>query len=145
MVSSPIAFVFLTACLVAAAAIDLRTRRVPNVLTLSLTAAGLGCAAAGVGSVSFRSAVLAFFVGLALMLPGYVFGATGAGDVKLLAAAGTLLGVPHVVTAFLYAAIAGGAMALVIAVQRRSLASTVSRTRQLVLANAGATAAIGYD
>jgi prepilin peptidase CpaA len=53
------------------------------------------------------------------MLPGHVFGRTGAGDVKLLAAGGTLLGPAATVTAFLVMAVAGGVIALVIAVRSR--------------------------
>ena len=50
-------------------------------------------------------------VGLALMLPGHVLGATGAGDVKLMAAVGAIVGPALVVRAFLYTAIAGGVLA----------------------------------
>ena len=54
-------------------------------------------------------------LGLAFMLPGHLFGATGAGDVKLFAAAGALIGPTPIVTAFFYTAIAGGLLALVVA------------------------------
>jgi Flp pilus assembly protein protease CpaA len=53
------------------------------------------------------------------MLPGYLFGATGGGDVKLLAAAGMVLGPGATVWAFVATLIAGGALALIVAVQRR--------------------------
>ena len=48
------------------------------------------------------SALAGLAFGFLMMLPGHVFGATGAGDVKLFAAAGTLLGSGRIVTAFLY-------------------------------------------
>ena len=127
-----------------AAAIDLRTRRVPNGLTLSLSAAGLCTAAAGLSGISLLSALLGFALGATLMLPGYIFGATGAGDVKLMAAAGTLIGAPHVITAFLYAAIAGGVLALIIAARRRRLAPTVTRATRLAFADAGAIAEVEH-
>ena len=60
-----------------------------------------------------------------MMLPGHVFGATGAGDVKLFAAAGTLLGSGRIVTAFLFVAIAGGVLAVVIAIRRGRLGRTM--------------------
>jgi prepilin peptidase CpaA len=66
------------------------------------------------------------------MMPGHIFGATGAGDVKLLAAAGALLGPTDTVYAFLYTAIAGGALALVVAVARRRLSQTLASTKGLV-------------
>ena len=128
----------LTAGVAAAAFIDLRTRRVPNALTGLLALSGLGFAASGVGHLSVGAAVLGFFVGLALMLPGHLFGATGAGDVKLFAAVGSLLGPAPIVGAFLYTALAGGALAIVVALHRRRLQHTVGRAARLVAQKADA-------
>jgi prepilin peptidase CpaA len=116
----------------AAALIDLRTRRVPNLLTSALAGLGLGIAAAGLGRVGLGSAVLGILLGLAFMLPGHVFGATGAGDVKLLASAGALLGPGDTLYAFLYTAIAGGILAIVVAIRRRRLQHTLHATARLV-------------
>jgi prepilin peptidase CpaA len=102
----------------AAAVIDLRTRRVPNALTLAIAATGVLVAAAGVGRVSVVGAIAGGVVGMLLLLPGHIFGGTGAGDVKLLGALGTLLGPTATLTAFLAMAITGGLMALAIAVHR---------------------------
>jgi prepilin peptidase CpaA len=66
------------------------------------------------------------------MLPGHILGGTGAGDVKLLAALGTVLGPGGVVMAFLYSAIVGGLLAVGHALKRRRLATTLSRTARLV-------------
>jgi prepilin peptidase CpaA len=82
--------------------------------------------------VSVPQAFGGLALGLALMLPGHVIGATGAGDVKLLAALGTLLGPGRTGSAFLYSAIAGGVLAIIVAFQRRRLAITLDRTSALV-------------
>jgi prepilin peptidase CpaA len=124
-----------------AAAIDLRTRRIPNLLTGTLAVAGLALAAAGLGRVGLASALLGCAVGLILMLPGHVLGGTGAGDVKLLAASGTLLGAGTIVRAFLYTAIAGGVVALVVALRRRRMRQTLQGTARLVTRGATQTAA----
>jgi prepilin peptidase CpaA len=116
----------------AAAVIDLRTRRVPNILTATLAAIGIGLAAAGFGRVGLGASLLGCLLGLAFMMPGHIFGATGAGDVKLLAAAGALLGPKDTIYAFLYTAIVGGALALVVAVARRRLSQTLASTSRLV-------------
>jgi prepilin peptidase CpaA len=116
----------------AAAIIDLRTRRIPNLLTASLAAIGIGIAAAGFGRVGVGAAVLGCVLGLAFMLPGHIFGATGAGDVKLLAAAGALVGPADTLYAFLYTAVAGGALALIVALSRRRLHATLDATARLV-------------
>jgi prepilin peptidase CpaA len=111
----------------AAAAIDLRTRRVPNALTLAIATTGLVLAAAGLGRVAVAAAIGGCVVGVLLMLPGHVFGATGGGDVKLLGALGTLLGPAGVFTAFLAMAVVGGIMALAIAVHRHRVGQTDNR------------------
>src|SRR5688572_9249702 len=102
----------------AAAAIDLRTRRVPNALTLAIASTGIVLAAAGAGRIALAAAIGGCVVGVLLMLPGHIFGATGGGDVKLLGALGTLLGPAGIVTAFLAMAVVGGVMAIAIAIQR---------------------------
>jgi prepilin peptidase CpaA len=134
--SDPIAMVALAAGAGTGAFIDLRTRRVPNILTIPLAALGLACAAGGVTILTFQAACLGIALGFLLMLPGYVFGATGAGDVKLLAAAGAWLGPTHVGAAFLYTAIAGGVLALVVARRRRRLAITLDGASRLITTRA---------
>ena len=116
----------------AAAVIDLRTRRIPNILTATMAAVGIGLAAAGVGRVGLGASLLGCLLGLAFMMPGHIFGRTGGGDVKLLAAAGALLGPTDTIYAFLYTAIAGGVLALVVAVARRRLSQTLASTGALV-------------
>ena len=123
-----------------AAAIDLRTRRVPNVLTAGLATFGFGFALSGVSGFSVWMALAGLVLGLALMLPGHLFGATGAGDVKLFAAIGTLVGPAHIVPAFIFTALAGGVMALGVAASRGRLQRTLGRTASLV-ATGGSTAA----
>jgi prepilin peptidase CpaA len=117
----------------ASAAFDLRTRRVPNWLTLSIAALGTGLAATHLTHVSIRGALAGFALGLLLMLPGHIVGATGAGDVKLFAAVGTLLGPTATVVAFMYTAILGGVLALMVAVYRGRLERTLQGTATLVM------------
>ena len=69
---------------VAATVVDVRQRRVPNVLTMGVASLGLMLAMAGLGAVTLGGALGGLALGLALLLPAHVFGATGAGDVKLL-------------------------------------------------------------
>ena len=61
-------------------------------------------------------------------------GATGAGDVKLMAAVGAILGIQLVVTAFLFTAIAGGVLAVAVALRRRRLAATLAGTGRMISA-----------
>ena len=104
----------------------------PNWLTLGIAVVGLTLAAARLSGLSLPAAFAGLALGLAVMLPGHLIGATGAGDVKLLAALGTMLGPKATVLAFIYAAIAGGGLAVLVALQRRTLEVTMARTAMLV-------------
>lgn len=137
---SSVSFAALAVGLLIATVIDMRTRRIPNLVTGSMVIAGVGLAAAGFSSVSVGAAAAGTMLGLALMLPGHLLGATGAGDVKLMAAVGSLLGPWLVVDAFLFTAVTGGLLALVIALARRRLAVMVAGTARLIAAPSGARA-----
>jgi prepilin peptidase CpaA len=128
-----------------AAVVDLRTRRVPNVLTFSLAVLGVAAAATGNVDMNIRSALLGLVVGLTLMLPGHLFGGTGAGDVKLMAALGAWLGPSQVVRAFVYSILVGGALAMAVAVQRRRVGATVRAAASLVTAPSLGREAAGPD
>jgi prepilin peptidase CpaA len=132
----------LTVCFVAgsggsSALVDLYTRRLPNPMTMGIAAAGVLTAVLHGTGVGLAGALAGFALGLVLMLPGHVIGATGAGDVKLLAALGTWLGPARIGSAFVYTAIAGGALALIVALHRRRLAATLQRTAELVTTAGG--------
>jgi prepilin peptidase CpaA len=140
--SEALALMIVTAGTGLAAVIDLRTRRIPNALTAALAVIGIGIAATRLGPIGLGGALLGCALGLAFMLPGHVFGATGAGDVKLFAAAGALLGPATTVQAFLYTAIVGGVLAVAIAIRRRRLRTTIGGTASLVSKGSAAAAAI---
>ena len=118
----------------AAAAIDVRTGKIPNRLTAGVAVLGIALTAAGWTGHSMAAAVIGGGIGFVMMLPGHVFGGTGAGDVKLVAALGTLLGPAGAFMAVLYGAVAGGVLAVAHALRRRRLATTLSRTARLVAA-----------
>jgi prepilin peptidase CpaA len=130
--SDVIVLITVVAGCAAAAVIDLRSRRVPNALTLSMAAAGILIAASGIGRLSVAASLAGCLLGLILMLPGHLFGATGAGDVKLFAAAGTLLGPAAMVPAFIVTAIAGGVLALCVAASRGRVTRTCHAMARLI-------------
>ena len=129
---SSISFAALVVGVLIATVVDLRTRRVPNVLTAAMAVVGLGLAAAGVSGISLGTAMLGLLLGLALMLPGHAIGATGAGDVKLMAAVGALMGPSLTFKAFLFTALAGGVLAVLVAVRRQRFSATVAGTARMI-------------
>ncbi len=118
-----------TVCLVGTLAtmVDLRVRRIPNALTGTAAASGLMLAAVGVSQISVGASLLGLVLGALLMLPGHLLGATGGGDVKLLAALGTVLGPESTALAFVFTAIAGGILATAFALGRGRLRVTLGR------------------
>ena len=104
-------FVALVACVT-----DLRSRRIPNVLTFGAAAAGIAFHAAVPGGESVTSALLGWLVGVAIFFVPFALGGLGGGDVKLLGAIGAWLGPAGIMWAALYAGVAGGVLAIVAAV-----------------------------
>jgi len=104
----------LASILLVATVTDLRSRRIPNLLTYPamLLALALHTQAQGLPGLFFALTGLA--LGLGLMLLPFLLGVMGAGDVKLMAAAGAFLGATGVLKAFLFTSLAGGAYALVV-------------------------------
>jgi prepilin peptidase CpaA len=122
------------ACAGAGAAIDLRSGRIPNLLTMPAAALGVLLALMRCVDQTVTSALLGLALGGLLMLPGYIWGGTGGGDVKLLAAVGAFLGPGLVVRAFLCTAIAGGVLAIIVALSRRRLGATVRGAADVIVA-----------
>jgi len=103
---------------VVAAAVDVRWRRIPNLLTFGAAAAGLiyHAASGGLHGAGFSAAGWA--VGLVLFFPFFALRGMGAGDVKLLAALGAWLGPAATLWVALFSAIAGGVLAVIVALTR---------------------------
>jgi len=98
----------------AACVTDLRTRRVPNVLTLGAAVAAMAFHAAGHGGSGLLFALFGWGLGLLVFLPLFALRGIGGGDVKLLAALGAWLGPSMVLWVAAFAAIAGGVFALIV-------------------------------
>ena len=94
---------------------DVRTRRIPNALSLSAAAAGLLYHAATSGVTGVQLAGAGWLLGLLLLLPYFALGGMGGGDVKLMAALGAWLGPWETFWLAMYAGIAGGVLGLTVA------------------------------
>jgi prepilin peptidase CpaA len=103
------------ALVIAAAVVDWRSRRIPNLLTLGGMLVGFALQATFNGLDGVQAALGGCAVGFALMIPGYALGQTGAGDVKLLATAGVFLGPATTLVAGLSSILVGALVALLIA------------------------------
>ena len=106
---------------------DLAHRRIPNPLLLCTASVALVLAAMpqGIGLVSALAAAL---VAGGAFLPLYLLGQMGAGDIKLMATAGLLVGMPRALALCLSVAMAGGLLALGWAWHTRKPQSASART-----------------
>lgn len=124
------------ACVVAIAAVacvyDLRERRIPNWLTFGGAAVALVFSAWTGGPSALGWAVAGWFVGCALFFPFFALGGMGAGDVKLVAAFGAWLGPGLAVWTALYAGVAGGVLAIVVAAWRGYLRQALTNVWALL-------------
>ena len=98
-----------------AAVLDVRSRRIPNFLTFGSALAALVYHLWAAGFHGLLFSLSGWCVGVGLLLPLFLLGGMGAGDVKLLGAVGSWLGPLGVLWAGLYAVLAGGILALVVA------------------------------
>lgn len=101
-----------------AAVLDVRFRRIPNLLTAGGLLLGLALGFADGRVDGLLESVAGAGTGLLLFLPLYAVGAMGAGDVKLLASAGSFLGFPAILWGALCTAMAGGLLAVVLLAAR---------------------------
>ena len=118
----------------AACITDVRSRRIPNVLTFGSAAAALVFHTVTGGFGGFFAAGTGWFVGMALFILPFALGGLGGGDVKLLGALGAWLGPGMTIWLVMYTGIAGGVAALGVALLRGYL-TTALRNIWLLLSH----------
>jgi prepilin peptidase CpaA len=112
---------------------DLRTRRIPNALTFSAAVAAVVFHGLDGGLGGVWHALAGFAVGLVLFLPLFALRGLGGGDVKLLAALGAWIGPGAALWLALWTAIAGGPIALVLALSRGYLRQAFENVWSLLM------------
>jgi prepilin peptidase CpaA len=124
----PILWLSLVALTGTAAVYDLRERRIPNWLVATGFAAGLVAQTSLRGWSGFAAAVFGCGVALLLYLPLFALRAIGGGDVKLMAAVGSLAGPQNWLLIFLLASVTGGVLALLLILSRKTTGRAVVNT-----------------
>jgi prepilin peptidase CpaA len=109
---------------VVAAWTDLRSRRIPNWLTVSGLLIGLAVSSAFGGWHGLKSSLLGAGLGLLLLLPFVLLRSLGAGDWKLAGALGAFTGWRLLADLLLGSVLVAGVMALVLVMYKRRLRQT---------------------
>lgn len=108
MTPLPVPVAWALGAIVAAAAFsDIRSRTIPNWLTLGGIVAGFAVNWYASGAPGLKTAGLGFLASLAFLIP-FALGFLGGGDVKLMAAVGTFAGAGNLLVIFIFDAIFGG-------------------------------------
>jgi prepilin peptidase CpaA len=114
-----------TACALIGSVFDVKSRRIPNFITLPALALGLIMHLTLGGWGSFFSALAGGLICGIVFLVFYLAGGMGAGDVKLIVAVGCIAGLSHVAYLLVLTAISGGVMAIGLALIRGRLQQTL--------------------
>lgn len=115
-----------------AAWFDIKSRRIPNwlVLTGLISSLGIQLLFSSGGVSAWGLGILA---GFGLFLPLYLVHAMGAGDVKLMAVVGGFLGPAAAVDVVLTTLVAGGVLAIAVALWSGALRHTLANVRFLMV------------
>jgi len=113
-------FILLLTSLVGSAITDIKSQRIPNLITFptAITALAYHTIVHGVDGLFFGFGGLA--LGIGCFLPFYLAGGMGAGDAKLLGSVGAILGPKAVLVAALLTVIIGGVYAILVLIIRRT-------------------------
>lgn len=120
-------------CATIGAVYDVRSRRVPNLLTLPAILFGLLLHFALGGWRQLGSALAAGLICGLIFVVLYIAGGMGAGDVKLITAVGCIAGLPHTGYLLILTGLAGGVMALALVLYRGRFKSTISNIGALAV------------
>jgi prepilin peptidase CpaA len=122
----PGAEVILLSLVLGAAIYDVRYRRIPNWLNVAGVVAGIAMNTfLYEGWPGLRFSLLGLALAFGVYVALYAVRAMGAGDVKLMAAVGAIVGWENWFGIFLITAILGGLMALVLVIVKKRLAKTL--------------------
>jgi prepilin peptidase CpaA len=105
--------------LVTAVITDIKSHRIPNVLLFPALAFSLMFHTATGGADGLLGSLAGLALGIAMLLPLYVMGGMGAGDVKLLGVVGSFLGPWATVVAGMATMIAGAVVGITVILWRR--------------------------
>lgn len=112
---------------------DVRYRRIPNAFVLATLIGGIAINAIFGGFSGVASSVGGCVLAFVLMFMLHIFGAMGAGDVKLFAAIGAVTGSQMVIPTFVVVILTGGLLAVVSMVRSGMVKTTMHRVLQILV------------
>ncbi|HEY7785568.1 MAG TPA: prepilin peptidase [Pyrinomonadaceae bacterium] len=112
---------------------DVRYRRIPNAFVLATLISGIAINTIFGGFNGVLSSLGGCALAFILIFVLHVFGAMGAGDVKLFSALGAVMGANLVVPTFLVVVLTGGLLAIVSIMRAGAVMTTMHRVLQILV------------
>lgn len=106
---------------------DIRENRIKNAVTFPAALLGLAVNAIETGLEGAILSVQGFLIPMAALMVLYIVNGMGAGDIKLFAAIGSIMGLKFAACSFLFSVFAGGIMAVVLLIKKRALAERMKK------------------
>jgi len=133
MPEAPVQIALLIPLAIIIAYYDVRYRRIPNPFVLATLVSGLAMNAMFGGLQGVWASFAGCALGFVLMFTLHVFGAMGAGDVKLFAAIGAVTGAHLVLPTFLVVVLTGGLLAVISIIRAGVVMTTMLRVLQILV------------
>jgi len=112
---------------------DVRYRRIPNPFVLATLISGIAINAIFGGLAGVWASFAGCAIGFVLMFMLHLFGAMGAGDVKLFAAIGAVTGAHLILPTFVVVILTGGVLAIVSIIRAGVVMTTMQRVLQILV------------
>ncbi len=113
--------IIMVTTLAVAVVTDIRSRRIPNWLTITVAVTGLALHGLNQGGSGVLTSFEGWVLAVAVLMFPFLLGWLGAGDVKLMAALGALQGPEFVLATCVFTALFGGVVVAVPLVRERKL------------------------
>ncbi len=126
-----IAYSILFILLVVCSINDIKFKIIPNWVVLAIILLGFVLSYLTHEWLGLRNSMIGFFAGLLIMLPFYIFAGMGAGDVKLIAAIGSIVGFDDVIKIILDSFFVMGFISLVFLIVKGGLFKLLLRYLRL--------------
>ena len=119
------------ACALIGSVTDVKSRRIPNLITIPAFFFGLLLHLYLGGWKQMLTSLAAGLICGVIFLVFYIAGGMGAGDVKLITAVGAIAGLSHIAYILVLTAITGGIMAVILALARGKLKQTLMNVGEI--------------